>query len=96
MATDEAVDVSQLAPGTCTTCGNGQRGDPWGNPLRCSYCGSEFADGAHVHEYGMRVNGLAKCKGHRYLGCRASEYDSQWGGGIFSDWPRGHHKPYGA
>lgn len=83
-----------------------QRG--WsGLPNDCSYHGGKFADGHQlhcnfgaghgdgpvVHEWGMRVNGSAKC---RYVGCEATDYDSQWGAGLFSDWPRGHHKPYGS
>jgi hypothetical protein len=82
---------------TCLSCGNGTLGDPWGLP-RCSYCGAgkaSFEGTEHVHKYGVRVNGSAACVGHRYLGCTASDYDSQWGAGIFNDWPRGSHKPYG-
>ena len=82
---------------TCLSCGNGTQGNRWGQPL-CTYCGAgeaSFQGTAHVHHFGMRVNGSAQCVGHRYLGCTESDYDSQWGAGIFNDWPRGHHKPYG-
>ena len=78
---------------TCTTCGHGTRGNTW-SPDRCSYCDDDFPSGEHRHKLGMKVNGLAKCSGHRYLGCTYEEYDSQWGAGIFSDWPSGHHKSY--
>jgi hypothetical protein len=42
------------------------------------------------------VDGLRRCVGHKYLACDYEVYDSQWGAGMFTDWPRGHHKPYGA
>lgn len=47
----------------------------------------------HEHQLGIKVDGLQRC---RIEGCGYSEYDSQWGAGIFNDWPRGHHKPYGS
>jgi hypothetical protein len=43
------------------------------------------------HRWSMRVNGLRHC-----YDCDVTDYDSQWGAGIFSDWPRGHHKPFDA
>jgi hypothetical protein len=94
--TETQIDVSNLPADTCTSCGNGHRGDPFGNPVNCSYCGDDFTEGAHSHRLGGKIDGLSKCVGHRYLGCTYEEYDSQWGAGIFNDWPRGHHKPYGA
>jgi hypothetical protein len=42
------------------------------------------------HRWSMRVNGARRC-----YACGVEDYDSQWGAGIFNDWPRGHHKPYG-
>ena len=94
----KTVDVSHLAPGTCTTCGNGNRtdGPAWKKPEECGYCGTVFTDGEHTHNFGLKVDGLQTCSGREYLGCTESKYDSQWGAGIFNDWPRGHHKPYGA
>ena len=100
VTTDEAIERlilgGGLFVGVCTTCGHGRRGDPWGNPNRCSYCGDDYPVGEHRHQFGMRVDGLARCVGRKYLGCDAEDYDSQWGAGIFNDWPRGSHKPYGA
>lgn len=43
------------------------------------------------HRWSLRVNGARSCRD-----CGESDYDSQWGAGLFSDWPRGHSKPYGA
>jgi hypothetical protein len=90
---------NEMTDKKCNACGIGTRGDPWGLD-NCSYCGAKgpeaFTGSAHVHKLGMRVNGSAECVGHRHLGCTYSEYDSQWGAGIFNDWPRGHHKPYGS
>lgn len=43
------------------------------------------------HRWSMRVNGSRHC-----YDCGEYDYDSQWGAGIFTDWPVGHHKPYGA
>jgi hypothetical protein len=83
----------------CLSCGHGTQGDPWGNPTRCSYCGAgeaSFTGTEHVHKFGLRCNGSAQCVGHRYLDCPVTDYDSQWGAGIFNDWPRGTSKPYGA
>lgn len=81
----------------CLTCGHGTlTGKTY---RRCSYCGADeksFVGTEHVHKFGMRVNGLAKCSGWRYLGCEETQYDSQWGAGLFNDWAPGHHKPYGA
>ena len=49
------------------------------------------ADAEHGgHRWAMRGNGSRHC-----YDCPATDYDSQWGAGIFSDWPIGHHKPYG-
>lgn len=89
------IDVSQLADGVCTTCGHGTRGSKY-NPLTCDYCGDVFPADEHQHAFGMKVDGLQRCKGWRYLGCSAEVYDSQWGAGMFNDWPLGHSKPYGA
>lgn len=43
--------------------------------------------------WSLRVNGARHCYDHPDT---EYEYDSQWGAGLFNDWPRGHHKPYGA
>ncbi len=84
-----------MADETCTTCGNGTRPGTW-NPNQCSYCADDFPAGEHRHKLGIKVDGLQRCVGHRYLGCEYEEYDSQWGAGLFTDWPRGHHKAYGS
>lgn len=84
-----------VEPGVCAACGVGfETGSKY---KRCDYCGlSPFQTGEHVHQLGIRVDGLAKCVGAKVLGCTYEDYDSQWGAGIFNDWPMGHHKPYGA
>lgn len=81
----------------CTTCGYGRRGSsPIMGPNSCGYCGDDFPEGEHRHKLGSRIDGLAKCKGAKHLGCTFENYDSQWGAGIFNDWEAGHHKAYGA
>ena len=81
----------------CLSCGMGTLvGDTY---RRCSYCGAgpaSFEGTEHVHKLSVRVNGLAECVGRKLLGCTYSDYDSGWGAGLFNDWPRGTHKPYGA
>jgi hypothetical protein len=47
----------------------------------------------------INVDGLTYCVVRDQHGdkvCGFESYDSQWGAGMFTDWPRGHHKPYGA
>jgi hypothetical protein len=81
----------------CLSCGKGTKVGTW--YVRCSYCGAgeaSFTGTEHVHNFGLRCNGMARCSGRDIYGCDATDYDSQWGAGIFSDWPVGHHKPYGA
>jgi hypothetical protein len=79
----------------------------WANSLEymgeCTHEGAVHCEavGEHLeqisHSYGIRINGLATCT-FRCAGvrCDATQYDSQWGAGLFNDWPRGHHKGYGA
>ena len=43
------------------------------------------------HRWSLRVNGSRSCRD-----CNVTEYDSQWGAGLFNDWPRGTSKPYGS
>jgi hypothetical protein len=42
--------------------------------------------------WSMKVNGARHCYDHPDT---EYEYDSQWGAGLFNDWPKGHHKRYG-
>lgn len=93
------VNVSQLGPEVCTTCGNGTLRYRFekSEELTCSYCEDiDQPAEEHRHKLGAKISGLQKCVGHRYLGCDYEKYDSQWGAGMFNDWPTGHHKPYGA
>lgn len=53
----------------------------------------------HEHRLGIQVDGLKRCvirNSYNHYVCGYEEYDSQWGAGLFNDWPVGHHKPYGA
>lgn len=43
------------------------------------------------HRWSIRINGARHC-----YDCGVEDYDSQWGAGLFTDWPRGTSKPYGA
>ena len=58
-------------------------------------CSLDFGHTGHHshggHKWSMRVNGSRYC-----YACDATDYDSQWGAGIFNDWPHGTTKPYGA
>lgn len=78
----------------CPTCGGTGTSLTQGTPCICTcHTGSveHRVAKAHEHRWSMRVNGLRHC-----YDCPESEYDAQWGAGIFNDWPVGHSKPYGA
>lgn len=56
----------------------------------CRSCPPRTPAKCATHNWSMRVNGLRTCRD-----CGATDYDAQWGAGMFNDWPRGTTKVYG-
>ena len=97
---DEKPDIQDYDSHICPLCRGDGEVDP--DELTDDEKGEWFKTGGwepgakgdtlkdHDHST-VTVNGLTYCTDKE---CSYEKYDSQWGAGMFTDWPAGHHKPY--